>query len=471
MIRRRFFSNAGLPWILSPFLLFVTLGLLFPLRGMAQEKTPLKLTLKTAREYALEHSFDTRMAGLDLESARKKVKETVASGLPQISSNINYNNNMILATMLIPNFFEGKPEEKIPVQFGTQHNASASIQVQQLLFNGSYLVGLQTSKIYTSLAEQSMENSELDVQEAVTSTYFSILVAEESESILQSNLANIEKTQNEIQELFREGFVAETDRDLIQITANQLRNALQTVRRQKDIAFKLLKFQLGLDLDEEVILTESLEEILSRTDIEEALEAEFNLESSLGFQLAGTQERLAEKALKNEKSRYWPSVSAFFTFQESAYRDAFNFFSPRQKWFPDSILGLSVNFPVFQSGAQRARVQQARLALDKARSAKIQAARGLELEAEQAKIRLLSAQENYLNMKANRELAEKVYLVTLEKYREGLASSMELTQASDKALEAQSGYIQALSELLNAKNSLDRINDNYPTSTDKGQRP
>jgi outer membrane protein len=439
--------------------------------GETQEEAVLKLSLQAAREYALEHSFETRKAGYDVESAHQKVRETVASGFPQITSNIGYNNNLILATSLIPNFFEGKPEEKIPVQFGTKHNASANIQVQQLLFNGSYLVGLQTSKLYTDLAEFGMERSALAVQETVTSTYFSILVAGESERILRSNLENIEKTQSEVRELLKEGFVAETDADLIQITVNQIQNALQTVGRQKEVAFKLLKFQLGLELGEAVALTDTLEDILAQADIDEALEVEFDLAASVDFHLAQTQEFLAEKALKNEKSRYWPSVSAFFTYQQNAYRDSFSFFSGGRQWFPLEVLGLSISVPVFKSGLQKARVHQAEAALSQAQNATVQAERGLQLEAERARIRLLSARENYATTKANRELAEKVYGVTLEKYREGLASSMELTQASDKALQAQSSYIQALSELLGAKNSLDRINHDYPTSNDKGQRP
>ncbi len=452
-------------------IIFFLLALLLAPVPAAQNDSALKLSLEAARAYAREHSFEVQNSELEWESARQKVKETVATGFPQISSNVSYNNNMILATMLIPNFFDGKPEEKIPVQFGTQHNASANIQVQQLIFNGSYLVGLQTSRIYTSLAERGLVRSELDVLEAVTSTYFNILVAEESERILKSNLANIEKTLNEIRELNREGFVADTDVDLIQITVNQLRNALQTVGRQKEIAFKLLNFQMGLELDEKIALTETLEDIFNRADIDEILHTEFDLTRSVDFELAGIQERLAEKALKNEKANYWPSVAAFFTYQQSAYRDSFNFFSRQEKWYPTSILGLSFNFPIFKSGLQKARIRQAEVALDQARTATRQAANGLLLEAERAKIRLVSAQENYENMKDNRELAEKVYGVTLEKYREGIATSMDLTQASDKALQAQSGYIQALSELLNAMNNLDRINNNYPISIDKGQRP
>lgn len=441
-----------------------------PLRSApAAPKDPLRLSLQGARAYALENSFDVRKAGLDTESARQKLKETVASGLPQITSSIGYTNNMILATSLIPNFFDDKPEEKIPVQFGTQHNASANIQVQQLVFNGSYLVGLQTSKVYTGLADRGLELSELNVQESVTGTYCLILVAGENEKILRSTLANVEKTRAEIAELYKEGFVAETDVDLIQIASNQLRSGLQTVEKQRDMALKLLKFQMGMDFEEEVVLTDTLEDILASVDIERSLEVPFDPARSVEIELAGLQERLAEKAMKNERARSWPSVSAFFTYQQSAYRDSFNFFSSSQSWFPLSILGVNVSIPLFRSGQQKARTTQAELALEQAREARLQTARGLELEVEQSKVRLSTAWENHRNMKDNMELAARVYDVTLEKYREGLASSMELTQANDKFLRAESDYILALAELLNAKNRLDRVTNSYPSSNDKGQ--
>jgi len=199
----------------------------------AQISEAKKFNLKTAREYALGHSYDAKKSQLELETAQQKLRETVASGLPQIAANINYNNNLKLATSLIPNFFEGKLEEKIPVQFGTQHNATANIQVQQLIFNGSYFVGLQTSKLFRTLAEQGVERTSLNVQEAVTTSYYLILVAEENERILRSTLANLEKTHAEVLEMNKEGFVADTDADLIQIALTQLENGSKPCKSQK----------------------------------------------------------------------------------------------------------------------------------------------------------------------------------------------------------------------------------------------
>jgi outer membrane protein TolC len=370
-------------------------------------------------------------------------------------------NNLELTTVLIPNFFEGKFDEKIPVQFGTQHNATFTFQVNQLIFNGSYIVGLQTSSIYRRLADQGLERTQLDIQETVSDTYFLILVSEESEQIMQASLDNLKKTHYEIKQLYKEGFVAETDVDLIQVSVNSLENGLQALRRQIDVAYNLLKFQMGLELTEDIKLSDSLDSFIQDLNPEQAFNTELKLENNLDYQLLETQEKLAELALKNEKSKYLPSISAFYTYQRNAYRDQFDFFSEDANWFRAQILGINVNIPIFKSGAQAARVKQAALAVEKARNTRIQAGEGLRLEMERAVSNLKSAYENYMNMKANMELSEKIYRVTLEKYKEGVASSMELTQAHDKYLNSQSQYIQAMSELLSAKNKLDRVTENY----------
>lgn len=418
-------------------------------------------SLETAREYALQHNYDTVKSRLDAASARKKVRETVAAGLPQISSTLNYMNNLELATVLIPNFFEGKFDEKIPVQFGTQHNATFSLQVNQLVFNGSYIVGLQTSSIYRRLADQGLERTELEVLETVTGTFYLIMVSEENEKIMQASLNNLKKTHFEIKELHKEGFAAETDVDLIQVSVNSLENGLQALRRQIKVGYNLLKFQMGIDLNEEIELAESLDSFIGALDPEEAFEAEFRLEDNLDYQLLETQEKLAELALKNEKAKYLPTVAAFYTYQRNAYRDQLDFFSEDAHWFRAQILGVNITIPVFKSGAQAAQVKQAAYALEKAQSTRIQAGEGLRLEMKRAQSDFESAYDNYTNMKANMELSEKIYNVTLEKYREGVSSSMELTQAHDKFLNSQSQYIQAVSGLLSAKNQLDRITHDF----------
>jgi len=435
----------------------------------AQSTAVREFSLQSAQKYAVDYSYETKRSQLDIQAAQKKRKETLLTGFPQLYSTLDYMNNLELATVLIPNFFEGKFDEKIPVQFGTQHNASVNFVLNQLVFNGSYIVGLQASKIYRQLADQNHERTQLDILETVTNTYYLILVAEESERILSSNLENLEKTHYEIRERYKEGFVAETDADLVQISVIKLKNSLQAIARQKEIGYQLLKFQMGLDLDEQIILTDKLEDIIQQIDISETGAAEFDLERNIEYRLLETQEKLSEMALKNEKAQYYPTISAFYTFQWNAFRDQFTFFNFKEDWFRTQVLGLNISIPVFRSGVQKAKVAQAHIALEQAQNAKLQASQGLSVEAARAKSNLDSAYENYLNTMENVELSKKVYDTTLIKYNEGVASSLDLTQANDKYLAAQSDFIQAMSGLLTAKNKLDRMNSNYQTMQAKDE--
>lgn len=442
-------------------ILLSSISLLIPLNIHAQNRKSQSYNLKEAQEFAVLHSYDSIKSLLDVEAAKKKLKETLADGFPQVNSNINYLNNLELATILIPDFIGGDPSKKIPVQFGTQHNANFSLTVDQKIFDVSYIVGLNTSKIYQQLADQSYERTQLDVKETVTNTYFLILVSQETQRIIQANIDNLEQTLYEISESYKEGFVEKTDVDMIQISVTGMKNSLQNVQKQTEVAYKLLKFQMGLDLEQHIEVTENLEDILRHIDIQESISAEFDLSQNIDYQLLNTQEKLAEMAHKNTKASYWPSVSAFYTYQQAAQRNAFNFFDFEKDWFRSQILGINIYIPIFKSGAQKARVAQAAIALEQARNSRIQASQGILLEDAQARNALSAAYESFLNVKDNMDLSKSVYDSILIKYREGIASSTDLTQANDRYLLSQSNYIQAISALLNAKNKLDRIRNSY----------
>lgn len=462
MIMQKQSKNHGqLVKLLSICFVWILAAGLVPVPVSGQDSEIKEFSLQSAQDFAVTHSYDRKKSQLDIQTAQKQLKETLAIGLPQVESTVGYINNLKLATILIPNFFEGKLDETIPVQFGTQHNTNINFMVSQLIFNGSYFVGLQAAKIFKQLANQNDERTKLNVIETVTNTYYLILVSEESQRILSSNLSNLETTLYEINELYKEGFVAETDADMVQISVTKLKNTLQTIKRGKDVALKLLKFQMGLDLNEEILLTDKLDGILEHIDIDTIDRAGFNIENNIDYNLLKTQEKLSEMDLKNEKMKFLPTVSAFYTFQWNAMRNSFNFFSSDEKWYQTQLLGVNVNIPIFKSGSQKTRVQKAAIAVEQARNAKLQVAEGLSLEAASARSDLDSARENYAYTQANMKLSNKVYDVTLVKYKEGVASSMDLTQAHNTFLMAQSEFIQAMSTLLTAKNKLDRLNSNY----------
>lgn len=433
--------------------------------GATGSESTRTFSLSEAQEYAVEHNYETLKSEMEVRVTEKKIRETLGAGLPQVSSSLGYVNNLELVTVLIPDFFND-PNDKIAVQFGTQHNASLNLQVQQLVFNGSYFVGLATSRIFKRLATEGLERTKMEVMETVAQTYYLILVSQESEKIIQGNLQNLEKTLYEIRELYKEGFVEETDADVIQISVTALKNSLQNLQKQTKTVYELLKFQMGIDLNEGIELTDTLDDVISEMNIRAALEGGFDLENNIDYRLIQTQERLAEMNLRNEKAQYWPTVAAYYSLSYQAQRDKFSFFNFDEKWYRSQVVGINLNIPIFKSGMQKARVQQASIALDQARQTTVQVSQGLLLEEAQAKNALSSAYESFINIRDNMELSKKVYDKTLIKYQEGVASSTDLTQANDRYLAAQGSYIQALSELLGAKNALDRLHNVYQVSTE-----
>lgn len=424
------------------------------------EKGILKLSLKDVQDYALKHSVTAENARLDVKMAKKKIWETTTTGLPQISGKISYQNNLQLATTLIPAQFidpDAKEGEFIGVQFGTQHNANAEITLNQLVFSGSYIVALQASKTYLRLSQEGLRKSEIEVKATVTDTYYLILLAEHSREILAANLENVKKTLYQTKEMFNAGFLEDTDADQLQLTVTEMENAVKSMDRQIRVTHNLLKWQMGMDLNKEIQLSDKLVDILNQMDSKELLTMEFNLNNHIDFRMAETQEKSMELLMKREKSEYLPTVSAFLTHSQMAMRDSFNFFSKSgEQWFPSTMLGLQISIPIFSTGMRAARVAQAKMDLRKAQNSKKQVEDGLRLGLLQARTGFADALDTRNSTEANVQLAKKIYDKMQEKYGNGTASSLELTQAHNQYLAAENKYTQAVVDLLKAKTLLDK---------------
>ena len=417
-------------------------------------------SLKDVQNYAVKHSMVTKNARLDISIAKKKIWETTAMGLPQISASVSYQDMVHIPITLIPaNIIDPDAEEGkfIEMQFGTQHNVSMDITVNQLIFKGSYIVALQASKIFLKLSQVSLAKSEIEVKESVTKTYYLILLAENNRKILLSNLKNFKKNFFETQELFKAGFVEDTDVDQMQLTITDLENSIKSIERQISVTRKLLKFQMGLDLEKRIELSENLDDILNEINSDDILSEEFNIKKHIDYQILDTQEKALSLTLKKEKSEYLPSISAFFTHTQNAMRNEFNFFRKTDdRWFPSTIIGINVDIPIFSSGMKAAKIQQVKLELKKVKNEKSNAEKGLKLDLLQTKYDFSNALEKLRNTKKNVKLAKKIYEKTLIKYKQGISSSLELTQTHNQYLTSESNHTRAAVELLNTKVMLDK---------------
>jgi len=443
--------------------LFIILFIFFIVAGMNASDSVKYMTLKEVKKTALEFNTNIKNAKLDVRIARKKIWETTAIGLPQISAKVEYQDIPNIPTTLIPaKMFDRNAEDGkfLEMKFGTQHNAGLSLIVNQLIFKGSYIVGLQASRIYLKLSEDILKKSELDIKELVTNTYNLIILAEESEKIIKESIKNMEKIFYETNELFKSGFIESTDVDQLKLTITELKNNLSSVIRQKKISYKLLKYQMGIPLDKNIRVSDSLNTIIESLNTKDLILKNFKVENYIEYMMLDTKEISKKLLLKNEKSEFLPTISAYFLQKSSAMRDEFNFFrSNDDKWFSSTVIGLNIEIPIFDSGLKIARVGQANLELIKARNEKKQAREGLEVEWERSKSSFIDEWNKLKNTKESVLLAEKVYNNNEIKFKAGLVSSLQLIQAHNQYLNAKSNYINNVVLLLNAKTKIEKYLD------------
>lgn len=418
-----------------------------------------RFTLKEAQDYAAAHSTETENARIDVQMARKKTWETTAIGLPQISASLSYTDMLKIPTTLIPaKFFDpdAADDEFIDVKFGTQHNATFELTVSQLVFNGSYIVGLQAAKVYQQLSRNQLIKKEIDIRETVANTYYLVLMAEKNLSILEETRENLRQNLYEIEEMLKAGFCEDSDVDQVRLSLTDLETMLSSTRRQVDMAHRLLKFQMGLELNSRIELSENLEKLMSALTPPRPEKPAFDITSHIDFRVMETMEQSMALLLKKEKSEFLPTVSAFLTYSQSAMRDEFNFFSKDERWFPSSILGVNVSIPVFSSGQRLARVAQARMEWQKAVNQKEQVADGLRLALEQAQSDYQDAFAREKSTAESLALARRIYENSRVKFNKGMIDTLSLTQVHNQYLNAQSGHTQAVVALLSAGDKLDK---------------
>ena len=429
-----------------------------PLGLLAQQETAdtLYFSLEESLLYAIENNLNAKNARLDIDAADQRVWETAARGLPQVSASVNYNYNINLATTLIPDF-TGDPNDKIEIQFGTKHYATAGLVGNQLVFSGEYIIGLQAAKIFKEFTMRNTERAEQQVRQSVIENYYLVLLGETTLGYLNGNLENVRSTYEETRQLYLAGFLEEIDVDQLEVTMIDLGNTVLSMERQIMATKNLLKYQMGVDRKKFIVLKDSLDDLVAGVDYEAALGSDFTIEENIDYQILSEQERLAYMDMKLKRSEYLPSLSAFYSLDYTAQRDEFDFLDSDKDWYDASMVGLSFNVPIFSSGFRRAGVSQKRIAYEQAQNNKKFAAEGLEVEFVQYKYDFSNALQQYRSDMRNLELSEKVVRVTKAKYDEGLSSSLELTQVNDQYLQALSNYTSSMVALLNAKIKIDLL--------------
>ncbi len=435
----------------------IILVLLLSSVGLGVKAQSQEYSLKEAQEYAIKNNYQAKNAIIDVAIAARKVKETIAGGLPQVNANISYNNFINLATQLIPGeFFGGEPGTYIEVQFGTKHNASIDAQLTQLIFSGSYFVGLKAVKEYQKLSDLQLEQIEQDVKAAIANAYYLVLISQENKKLMQETVSTMEKLLSDTKAMYQQGFMEDTDVDRIELVILDLKTSLLNADNQIENAKYLLKFNMGLKVTDEINLTDNLQTLLLSVDPQVALNQDFKLADHISYKLLDNQEKISELQVNLAKSEYLPLVNGFVSQSQNAQRNAFNFFDFNEKWFPTSLAGVQIAIPIFSSGVRMHKVKQSQMELEKTRNSKNQVSESLIMGAVSAKNNFEVAVETYENKLKNFDLAKKIYNKDQIRYKNGVSSSTDLNQSYNTLLESQGTYLGAIMDMLNKKLELDK---------------
>jgi len=416
----------------------------------------LKLSLKEAQEFALTNNKLIIAAKSDVMSSRTAVWETISAALPQLNATGSFTDNLKLMTTLLPGEFFGEPGIKIPVTFGSEFNSGATVQASLLLFNAPLYIGIETSKLAQKLSEQNLEKSELDTKESVSSAYFLILVSEKSLKIIDGNILNLNETLKSTRAMFSAGMAEATDVDQMVSNVSMIENNRSSLQRTIELNYNLLRFQLGVPADTKITLTETLEGFTNTINIEALLSQEFDHTRNVNYRLIEGQELMSSLALKNQKASVLPTLSGFYSYGTSGMGDKIS----ELQWFQNSMAGVQVSVPIFASGQRYAKIKKARFNLEKARTTREMVTEQLRLQEKQLRYNLVNANLQYNSQKENVEVSKRVYASMENKYKQGMASSLDLTQANSLYLTAENNYVSALMNLLQTKLALDKLLNN-----------
>jgi outer membrane protein TolC len=437
--------------------LFSLLLLLMLQTGFSQENQ-YSFTLDEAISFALENNRQAKNAQRDIEAAKKQKWETIATGLPQINANIDFQNFLQQPVQLVPaEFFGGNEGEFEEVVFGTQQNMVGLATLTQKIFDGSYIVGLQSAKVYLQISENAKIKTDWQVRQNVINAYGNVLLTEESVEILENNKAILEKNLNETKAIYTNGMAEEESVEQLQITLSSIESSLKNIKRLSVLAYKMFNITVGLDISAEVTLTDDLETLTTENIDLAILESDENPENTIDYKIAFNDLTSKELLVKLEKSKALPTLNGFINGGYSGFSESFTFLDREQDWFGSSLIGISLNIPIISSGMRSASTQRAKINLEKAKEDLKEVEQQTKFQIQTAKSNYQFAIEDYDIKKQNLNLAERIEQKNQTKFFEGIASSFDLRQAQTQLYTAQQEYLQAMLDLITKKAELETI--------------
>lgn len=420
-------------------------------------------TLEEAISYAVQNNPNLKQNRMDIKDADEQIRGYRSTGLPQLRGNAQWQHFLEIPTQILPagSFMEGNPDLGIPpnppedleVQFGTKNNISAGLEFTQLLFDGSFFVGLRAMRLYRDLVQKQIANSEAEVRNQVTEAYLAVLIAIRNNEILEKNIGNLEGAYRETNALFDNGFVERLDVDRIELSLENLKIEAENVSRMLQLSFNILKFQMGYPMQQDIAVSDEMDLLLQQALISDAIvEEAFN--PAIRPEYGVLEKAIEMQSVNVDQFRmgYIPTLNGFANYSQSLQANELS----SGTWFPTSVVGIRLQVPIFDGFGRASNIQRARVDLDKAKMQRDAFTELATMEVMNARISYQNARQSVASRERSMVLAERIFDTTQIKYREGVGSSLEVTQAESELYNAQANYINALFDLLSANNEIKR---------------
>ena len=434
--------------------------------------------MEEAISYALEHANDIANARLDEEAAKAQIGETRAAGLPQITGNAQLTHSDPLRRMFMgisddnPLLGEFAGTDELPdgsviaMQnfFQLPSTGEFGVSINQLIFNGSYFVGLSAAKAYRELATRTTQQSRIQTVEKVTKAFYTVLINEERLGLFDENVARLDSLLRDTEQLYENGFAEKIDVSRVQVSLNNLEIERKKFKNLSELSRELLKFQMNYPMDRQINIAGNVRDLNTDWADLELSDTEFDYANRVEYSLMETRERLMELDVKNNKAKYLPTISAFANFGYFTQSpDIGGLFSTQtqgipetplvgpDKWYGYGIFGVSLNLPIFEGLSKSYQTQKAKINLMKVRNDFEYLKTSIQLQVNQARISLTNSLSSLEGQRENVALAEEVAQVTKIKYLSGMGSNFEVTEAETALKEAQTNYYNALYDVIIAQ--------------------
>lgn len=413
-----------------------------------QREVPASLTLslKEAQDYAVEGNRSLRNASLAVQEAYAQRWQTIASMLPQVDGSYSYSNYCGYSAELS---MGGMPV-KIEMPNVGALGVTASIGI-----NGQAIVGVLLNNIAIDMKKIALEQSETELRASVRTAYMSVLVLQDISSLLDSSLVNIEALAEMTQNAVNAGAAEQTTADQIAVRINTIKNNINSTKRNVELSMNSLRVLLAVPAQTELILTQTVDDLLSAETILEQLGEDFNINNNLNYQLLQKNAELAEKNVHMAGWAYGPTVALAYNYTNQQY-----YGEGGMRMTPPNLVQVSLKMPLWSSGKRAAGVVEKKIAYEEAKNTLAETTDNLGIQYQQLRFNLQNAYETYMNEKENIDVTKRVFYSATEKYKWGTASNLELTNASNDLISAESTYVQAVLTLVNAQVELDKFLNN-----------